>query len=121
MSFSQVIVECQKHDDYQSAIRWLLGFLEEYAGHAHTAASKTSNSHTALKGQPALNQAFSEIRTLLERFADGKSFDNINQGVNVLYDDAREDENLRNWFKDVDAFARKVQLSFGIGYYLGNY
>lgn len=30
---SQVIVECQKHKDYQESIRWLIDFLEECASH----------------------------------------------------------------------------------------
>ena len=29
----KVIVECQKHKDYQESIRWLLNYLEEYASH----------------------------------------------------------------------------------------
>lgn len=109
----KVIVECQKHDDYQSAVRWLLGYLEEYASHAHTTALNSTNSHSALKDEPALNQAFAEIRTLLERFANGRSFNEINERVNVLYDDARNDESLRNWFKDVDAYTRKCLLEPG--------
>ena len=30
----KVVIECQKHSDYQESIRWLLGYLEEYARHA---------------------------------------------------------------------------------------
>ncbi len=26
----KVIVECQRHDDYQASIKWLLGYFEEY-------------------------------------------------------------------------------------------
>ena len=32
----EVIVECQKHKDYQESIRWLLNSLEEYASHGQT-------------------------------------------------------------------------------------
>lgn len=26
-------MECQKHDDYQESITWLLDYIDEYAGH----------------------------------------------------------------------------------------
>lgn len=103
-----MIVECQRHDDYQQAIQWLLGFLEEYASHGRNASSAAAGSHDALRGDPALNQAFAEIRTLLERFANGRSFSEITDRIQVLYDDARADDDLRGWFKEVDSFARRV-------------
>jgi Family of unknown function (DUF5923) len=31
-------MECQKHDDYQESIRWLLNYVGEYAQHGRTAA-----------------------------------------------------------------------------------
>ena len=41
----KVIVECQKHKDYQESITWLLDFLEEYASHGKTIAGQgTSHS-----------------------------------------------------------------------------
>lgn len=40
-------MECQKHDDYQESIRWLLNYMEEYARHGRTTAEagvgQTSN------------------------------------------------------------------------------
>ncbi|TDL13121.1 hypothetical protein BD410DRAFT_615157, partial [Rickenella mellea] len=69
----KVIVECQKHDDYQQSIRWLLGFFENYASHGKHVAGKGQESHQALTEDPALNTALSELRTLLERFANGQS------------------------------------------------
>ncbi|THH03681.1 hypothetical protein EW145_g6091 [Phellinidium pouzarii] len=109
----KVIVECQRHDDYQSAVRWLLSYLEEYFGHARHATSKGAESHDALRSDPALTQAFSDIRTLLERFANGKSFNVISDRIQVVYDDASQDEQLRDWFKQVDSFARKCLLEPG--------
>lgn len=99
-------------------MRWLLGYLEEYAGHAQTAASKGAESHDTLRADPALNQAFTELRTLLERFANGKSFSGIQQRIQVLIEDARADESLRGWFKEVDTFSRKVGFLY---FYLLNF
>ena len=37
----------------------------------------------------------------------------IGDAMRVLYDDAQQDEELRNWFKEVDAYCRKVLLEPG--------
>src|SRR5215472_5936292 len=57
---------------------------------------------------PALNQAITELRTLLERFANGQPIQSIIDAANILIDDANRDPELRDWFKDVDAYVRKV-------------
>jgi hypothetical protein len=49
-----------------------------------------------------------ELRTLLERFANYKSLDVIIDAINALNDDTRRDQGLREWFQSVDAYIRKV-------------
>jgi Family of unknown function (DUF5923) len=44
----QVIIECQKHDDYQESIKWLLSFAEEYVEHGKHVADHGKDSHAAL-------------------------------------------------------------------------
>ena len=39
--------------------------------------------------------------------------DQIKDAVDVLYEDANRDEELRNWFKQVNQYARKVLLQSG--------
>lgn len=39
--------------------------------------------------------------------------DVIGDAIRVLYDDAQRDESLRNWFKEVDAYIRRVLLEPG--------
>ncbi|KZP14441.1 hypothetical protein FIBSPDRAFT_912787 [Athelia psychrophila] len=109
----KVIIECQKHDDYQESIRWLLGYAEEYAAHGKTIAAHGKDSHGALTGQDGLQTATSELRTLLERFAGGQSMDVVFDAANALIEDAKADEGLREWFKSVDAYLRKVLLDAG--------
>jgi hypothetical protein len=50
---------------------------------------------------------------MLERFADGKSMDTIIDAINNLIDDTKNDEEFRQWFQVVDAYARKVLLEPG--------
>lgn len=43
-----MIIECQKHDDYQESLRWLLSRIEEYAGHGKTVAEHGKDSGSSL-------------------------------------------------------------------------
>ncbi|KAF9457296.1 hypothetical protein BDZ94DRAFT_1326382 [Collybia nuda] len=109
----KVIIECQKHDDYQDSLRWLLSYIEEYATHGRTMANQKKEGASGVKEDRALKNAIAEIRTLLERFANGKSMGIIVDAFNVLADDARRDQQLKNWFRSVDAYVRKVLLEPG--------
>jgi len=109
----KVIVECQRHDDYQASIKWLLGYFEEYFGHAQNAAQAQGASVDTVKDHQQLNDALGELRTLLERFAGGKSTSEMMDRIRVLFNDSKQDEQLRAWFKDVDAYARKCLLEPG--------
>jgi hypothetical protein len=44
----------------------------------------------------------------MERFANGTSFDDLIESVNQIYTDADRDPELKNWFKHLDAYIRKV-------------
>jgi len=109
----KVIIECQKHDDYQESIKWLLSFAEQYVEHGRHLADHGKDSHAAIISDGGLKTATSELRTLLERFANGQSMDIIFDAANILIDDAHRDEDLRNWFKDLNAYIRKVLLQAG--------
>ncbi|KAK7689617.1 hypothetical protein QCA50_007410 [Cerrena zonata] len=109
----KVIVECQKHKDYQESIRWLLTYLEEYASHGQSVLSHGQDSKDALQSDNSLQQATSELRTLLERFANGMSLSVIGDAMKVLYEDSKQDEELRDWFRAVDSYVRKVLLEPG--------
>ena len=54
--------------------------------------------------------AIAELRTLLERFANYKLLDIVIDAINALIDDTRRDQGLREWFKSVDVYIRKVLL-----------
>ena len=54
--------------------------------------------------------AIAELRTLLERFANYKLMDIVVDAINALVDDTRRDQSLREWFKSVDVYIRKVSL-----------
>ncbi|KAG1854482.1 hypothetical protein DFJ58DRAFT_727914 [Suillus subalutaceus] len=109
----KVIIECQKHDDYQDAIRWLLDEVERYASYGQTAAGHGKERGSAITQDRALNTAMTELRTLLERFANSRSMNGIFDASNVLIDDARRDDEFRNWFHRLNTYIRKVLLEAG--------
>ncbi|KAH9944711.1 hypothetical protein B0H21DRAFT_863006 [Amylocystis lapponica] len=114
----KVVIECQNHKDYQESIRWLLDSLEEYSKHGRTIAGQGKWPYMegiapATHIRPSLQEATSELRTLLERFANGMSLDVIGDTMHALYEDAQRDEDLRNWFRDIDSFSRDVLLQPG--------
>lgn len=48
------------------------------------------------------------MKTLLERFANNTSFDDLIESINQIYKDADRDPELKNWFKRINAFIRKT-------------
>ncbi|KAG5220001.1 hypothetical protein IMY05_C4702000500 [Salix suchowensis] len=108
----KVIIECQKHEDYQESIRWLLNYLEEYVGHVRTVGEHGKTSGAQITSDPALKQSVSELLTLLERFANGKTTADIVDSINALIDDTRRDPDLRAWFKNIDTYMRKYKGHF---------
>ena len=53
------------------------------------------------------------IKTLLERFANSTSSDDLIESINNIYRDADRDPELKNWFKSVDAYIRKCLKESG--------
>ena len=92
---------------------WLLNFIEEYVSHGRTIASHGKDSHQQLSSDPNFQTSLNEIRTLLERFANGRSLDTIGEPMRTLYDDAQQDERLRHWFREVDEYIREALLQPG--------
>jgi hypothetical protein len=48
------------------------------------------------------------LKTLLERFANSTSADDLVDSINQIYRDADQDPELRNWFKRLDTYIRKL-------------
>lgn len=109
----KVIIECQKHSDYQASLKWLLDALETYRGHGKETLKNAGSHGQGVTSDPVLRQATTDLRTLLERFANGRSIDGILDAINALYANADRDEELRDWFKSVNSYTRKVLLEAG--------
>jgi DNA ligase-4 len=118
-----MVVECQQHPDYQRAIQTLLDLAEEYGTHANRVAK--DGSGTIKDTRSGLAQAETDLKvrridsyrseslltffqqTLIERFANGTSTDDLWDSINTIYKDADNDEELSSWFKTMDGYIRK--------------
>lgn len=100
-----MVIECQQHPDYNEAISTLLDLAEEYGGHGKALA--TGGKGTAKDARSSLAQAEADLKTILERFANGTSSDDLWDAVNQIYIDADNDPELKDWFKSMDRYIRR--------------
>ncbi|KAF7295850.1 hypothetical protein HMN09_01128400 [Mycena chlorophos] len=113
----KVIVECQKHKDYQESVGWLLNMIDAWAARARQVGSDAQQGEgllpaAVLAQDPSLRSALSLLRTLLERIA-GAPLEPFIASARVLAKDAAGDESLRKWWSAVDSYVRKVLLDAG--------
>lgn len=104
----KVIVEQQRHRDYQEAIDFFLGLAESYKGHADGITSSAANKSGDVLNDPTFKEARREMQTLLERFANGASMKPIFDAIEVIYDAAQQDPELKHWFQILNKYIRKV-------------
>ncbi|KAK2770263.1 hypothetical protein CKAH01_14841 [Colletotrichum kahawae] len=107
----KMVLECQQHPDYSQAIETLLNLAEEYAGHSRSLAQ--GGSGTVKEARAGLAQAESDLKTLIERFANGTSTDDLFESINQIYRDADQDRELKDWFKAMDRYVRRCLLEQG--------
>ena len=103
----KMVVEIQQHEDYRDAIDTLISLAEEYAHHTKKVARDTKGEAQRTAEDNNLQKALTELRTLLENFADGTSMDDIFDALDDLITDANNDPEFSRWWSDVDKFIRK--------------
>jgi hypothetical protein len=103
----KMVVEIQGHQDYQRAIETLISLAERYSGHSKNLAAQSKGTVQGAHQDDALQLAEADLKTLLERFANSTSSDDLIDSINQIYRDADQDPELKNWFKNLDAYVRK--------------
>ncbi|CEH13156.1 hypothetical protein CBOM_01096 [Ceraceosorus bombacis] len=103
----KVLVECQRHRDYQDAMDFFLNAFESYKGHAADIAAQTEDNAKNLRAESNLATAERSFRTLIERFANGHSTQPIANALDTLYTDVKNDGELKAWFSRLDTYVRK--------------
>ncbi|CCF49801.1 uncharacterized protein UHOR_13922 [Ustilago hordei] len=91
----KVVVECQRHRDYQDAMDYFLTFFEQYKGHASHVATQSTQAAKNVRSDGNVATAETSFRRLIERFANGAPTQPIIDAVDQLYTDAQNDPELR--------------------------
>ncbi|EST07143.1 Protein of unknown function DUF4449 [Kalmanozyma brasiliensis GHG001] len=103
----KVVVECQRHKDYQDAMDHFLNFFEQYKGHATHIADQSAQSAQNVRSEGNVATAETTFRRLIERFANGAPTQPIIDAVNQIYTDVANDPELKQWFSRLDTYVRK--------------
>jgi len=101
----KMVLECQQHPDYQQAIGTLLDLAEQYGSHGRHVAG--SSAGTVKQARTGLDAAEADLRTLIERFANGTSSEDLWASIRSIYEDADRDPELKDWFKSMDSYVRR--------------
>ena len=109
--FKKVIVEVQGNDEYYQAIDTLLYLIDRtYTETKSKAREKTKDAQGVARdigGNDNVKVALTNLRTLIERFANGTSMNDLFESLTNIYDDAGKDAMLSGWFKQVNVYLRK--------------
>ena len=109
----KMVVEIQGHPDYQQAIDTLLSLAEEYGGHSKNVTQQAAGTVKGAHTDNALVAAEMDLKTLIERFANSTSADDLFEAINNVYRDADRDPELKSWFRQMDQYVRKCLKQTG--------
>ncbi|PNY27521.1 Uncharacterized protein TCAP_02554 [Tolypocladium capitatum] len=107
----KMILECQQHPDYSQAIQTLLRLAESYGSHGRSLGKGSAG--TAKQARSSFQAAEDDLRTLVERFANGTSTSDLWASIGQIYKDADNDQELKGWFKNMDKYIRRCLLEQG--------
>ncbi|KAK2868124.1 hypothetical protein FQN49_003130 [Arthroderma sp. PD_2] len=103
----KMIVEIQGHADYQQAIETLLSIAEGYSERTKSMSKQGAGTLKGARDHSDTQKLESNLRTVIERFANSTSSDDLFDAIKKFYRNADKDPRLRDWFRNVDTFIRK--------------
>ncbi|RYP11480.1 hypothetical protein DL764_000003 [Monosporascus ibericus] len=89
----------------KEAISTLLDLADEYGNHSKRLAA--GGSGTMKETRFGLAEAEADLKTLIERCANGTSTDDLWSSIKTIYDDADRDPELKDWFKALNRYIRR--------------
>ncbi|KAH7118211.1 hypothetical protein B0J13DRAFT_613117 [Dactylonectria estremocensis] len=107
----KMVLECQQHEDYSQAIQTLLNLAENYGRHGRVLGQGGAGS--AKEARSGFAAAEADLRTLIERFANGTSTSDLWESIGQIYEEAEKDPELRDWFKALNKYIRRCLLEQG--------
>ncbi|KAI9376017.1 hypothetical protein BJX61DRAFT_26997 [Aspergillus egyptiacus] len=104
----KMVLEIQGHRDYQQAVETLLDLAEKYGGHSREMTQQGSGTFQGTRSQGPVQRMEKNLRTLIERFANSTSMDDLFESLEQIYRDADKDPELKGWFRNMNSFIRKT-------------
>lgn len=109
----KVLYENQKHKDWKEAFEFFFKEFEIYYSHAKTAAGTGKDSATSVLKDENVKGAANDLRTVFERFANGRSASPIFDAFHDLIKTFANDKEISEWFERLIAYIRKLVLEPG--------
>lgn len=107
----KMILECQQHSDYTEAVQTILRLAENYGKHGRTYGQGSAG--TVNQARTGFAAAEADLRTLIERFANGTSTSDLWESIGQIYKDAEKDPELKGFFKNLNHYVRRLLLEQG--------
>ncbi|KAM3554994.1 hypothetical protein MY1884_005831 [Beauveria asiatica] len=107
----KMVIECQQHTDYSQAVQSLLRLARTYGEHGRSLGKESGGSLNQARSGFAAAEA--DLRTLIERFANGTSTSNLWKSIGQIYQDAQRDPELKGWFNNMDKYINRLLLEQG--------
>jgi len=104
----KMVLEIQGHSDYQQAINTLIGLVEKYGSTGRHASRQGTGVVQEVRSTGKIQTMETNLRVLIERFANSTSLDGLFDALETIYRDADKDPELKGWFKNLDTFIRKT-------------
>lgn len=104
----KMVLEIQGRADYQQAIQTLLDLVSKYGSTGRNLSQQGAGAVQGIRGGEKVRTMETNLRVLIERFANSTSLDDFFDSLEVIYRDADNDPELKGWFKNIDTFFRKI-------------
>ncbi|KAL4065007.1 hypothetical protein V8B97DRAFT_1176036 [Scleroderma yunnanense] len=112
-AYFRMIERAQSDPEYKRALSTLFDMISKWAD--KTVDSAVDLDHAARletfvedpTEEKHLHQAFCDLRTLIERLAEGRSLENLFANLRFCALDAKQDPDIKGWFSDFLTYARQ--------------
>ncbi|TIB69078.1 hypothetical protein E3Q08_03579 [Wallemia mellicola] len=109
----KVLYENQKHKDWREAFEFFFKQFEIYYSHAKSAGNTGKQSVNSVFQDQNVKGAANDLRTVLERFANGRSASPIFDAFHNLITTFANDKEISAWFERLIEYIRKLVLEPG--------
>ncbi|RUP43364.1 hypothetical protein BC936DRAFT_137287, partial [Jimgerdemannia flammicorona] len=107
--FKKILIEAHGSDEFQSALDDLVEIIRAIANHGEQVGQHVTQATQKVSERHGdhLTEAQNSARTLVEKFAGGKSLDGVIQAITDMGREVRNDEELRRVLDDMAEFLRR--------------